>query len=199
MSPHPAPHSAPQPRRTHDLPTLLATAPRSQCPGEKPRRDVPVTSPLFLPHPPLFLLPHGLLLASVRLTVPLLPSAAAAAAGDNRQEEDAPDHRHGDNERLEIHCGRQGSEPSQGCLGGGCQGAPLPPIVCHLRATKGRSRVRAAWRGCRRGATPSPPPMVCHLTSKGPGSSSHTASTPTVSVNHGGQGHGELALPTTRY
>lgn len=65
-------------------------------------------SPFLLPDPPLLLLPHDLLLAPVRLPAPLPPAAAAAAAHGDRQQEAAPDHRHGDDQRLEVHWGQGG-------------------------------------------------------------------------------------------
>lgn len=66
----------------------------SESPGRDllPSGNESVASPFFLPYPPLFLLPHGLLLAFVWLPALLLPAAAVAAAHGDRQENEAPNH-----------------------------------------------------------------------------------------------------------
>lgn len=71
-------------------------------------------SPLLLPDPALLTLPDGLLLALVWPSAPAPPAAAAATDG-NPQEKGAPDHRHGDDQGLEVHCKFKGAELGPEC------------------------------------------------------------------------------------
>ena len=65
---------------------------------------------ILLPDPALLAVPDGLLLALVWPSAPVPPAAAAAAADGNPQEQGAPDHRHGNDQGLEVHCKFKGAE-----------------------------------------------------------------------------------------
>ena len=111
--PHPASHPPHHPEKTLWALHVVLLFRRG---GSLGSRSIPPccpqsgwASPLLLPDPALLALPDGLLLALVWPSAPAPPAAAAAADG-NPQEEGAPDHRHGNDQGLEVHCKFKGTE-----------------------------------------------------------------------------------------